>query len=48
MSREVITWILWLVKQQSVKLGTEQALTHAELALAAVEQLTAMYEEKSE
>lgn len=42
MNKDVATWLVWLIQQQNISLGSPDARTHAELAAAALEALNAV------
>lgn len=46
MNKDVATWLVWLIQQQNISLGSPDARTHAELAAAALEALTAIIKEE--
>ena len=46
MNKDVATWLVWLIQQQTISLGSPDARTHAELAAAALEALTAIIKEE--
>jgi len=41
-TKDVATWLVWLIQQQTISLGSPDARTHAELASAALEALNAV------
>lgn len=42
MTKDVATWLIWLIQQQSISLSSPDARTHAELASKAMMELNSI------
>lgn len=45
MTKDVATWLIWLIRQQNISLADPNARTHAELAAAALAELEQIKED---